>query len=105
MGDRARHVRAGIEARLCAAVRRSVGAGCGEHRDASLFGNMAGNAELFEGGMLLPDGAALAELVGQLVEAWLAGDVIKDEGNAERVREREALARAACEQVLPWASR
>ena len=105
IGDRARHVRTGVEARLCAVVRRAIGASVGGHAelpDGSVFDGdnaMYGDAK----GAPWSDGA-LADLVGQLVDSWLVGDVIKDDSEPGRVRERERYARESCEQIFPWAN-
>ena len=105
IGDRARHVRMGVEARLCAVVRRALGASVGGHAglpDGSVF--EGGNAMYGDDkGSPWSDGA-LADLVGQLVDSWLVGDVIKDDSEPGRVRERERFARESCEQIFPWAN-
>ena len=62
--------------------------------DGSLF---EGDPVMHADGQSPPwtDGA-LADLVGQLVESWLVGDVIKENSEPGKVLERERLARASC---------
>jgi len=102
IGDRARHVRAGIEARLCSVLRRAVETSGGRVvlTTEELPGAHAVHGH--EGGLVLTD-AALCDLAGQLLESWLMGDVIKDEGDADRARERERQAVATSKELVPWA--
>ena len=102
IGDRARHVRSGIEVRLCSVLRRAVETSGGRVvlTTETLPGARAVHGD--EDGPVLTD-AALCDLAGQLVESWLMGDVIKDEGDSDKARERERQAISTCQELVPWA--